>query len=67
MATLLSFEKHRQLVDLFWEKYLSPPVPGFGSLSLEHLRAADEFFFCKLSEFTKIGFSSAERCKCDAH
>eukprot|EP00971_Amphidinium_carterae_P215723 4282318-Amphidinium_carterae.1 len=62
MATLVSYEKHRQLVDLFWEKFLAPPVPGFGTLSLDHLRSADEFFFCKLSELTKSGFSSADRC-----
>eukprot|EP00971_Amphidinium_carterae_P145235 2877817-Amphidinium_carterae.1 len=65
MATLLSFEKHRQLVDLFWEKFLSAPVPGFGVLSLDHLKMADEFFFCKLSELTKAGFCSSERCKYD--
>eukprot|EP00971_Amphidinium_carterae_P312798 6216696-Amphidinium_carterae.4 len=71
MATLVSYEKHRQFVDLFWE-FLAPPASGFGPLVLCPLITSGprmtSFASCpSLRSLGSVPLNGASYSKCDGH
>eukprot|EP00971_Amphidinium_carterae_P342703 6482105-Amphidinium_carterae.1 len=54
-APLLDFDAHAQLVAHLWAQYLKPQLPGYGKITLEQLRQADEWVWVRLAELTREG------------
>ena len=55
MSALIQYETLEQWHDLMFDRRMREPVSGFGTVSLEQLRAADKFFFEKLGRETRSG------------
>eukprot|EP00971_Amphidinium_carterae_P226551 4493530-Amphidinium_carterae.5 len=58
VSRVIPFEASMEAVEHLWGKYLASPIQGFGRVSVEQIRAADEYIFLRLSELTKGGRSA---------
>ena len=59
-AELMTFETHELLVDLFFEEYLRPALPGYRRVTVEQLNRADVEMFRMLRERTRGGVQALD-------
>ena len=57
LAAILSFEKHEELIDRLFMEYQRDPMPGFHSVSLCQLQAADREVHVRMGELTRAGLT----------
>ena len=57
LAAILSFEKHEELIDRLFMEYQREPMPGFHSVSLCQLQAADREVHVRMGELTRSGLT----------